>query len=89
MPDHNIKAPDYLIFPDQPVARRIFRHILQGPKADPPEVYASLMTLLEYLDTEGVHEAIFSGEGYSYIVKWSPNPTKEGSQHGQTPSAIA
>ena len=79
MPDQKIKLPDHVVYPDEPVARRIFHHVLGGPKADPPKSYVSLMELLVYLDAEGVHEAIFNGEGHSYIVQWSPNPVKEGS----------
>ena len=78
MANHKIKPPDNVIFPDRAVARRIFRHVLEGPIAKQPLVYASLMELFEYLDAEGIHEAIFNGEGYSYIVNWSRNTVKEG-----------
>lgn len=78
MSDHNIDPPSHVIYLDQPVARRVIRHVLEGPLADPPQVYASLMQLLEYLDAEGIQDARFEDEGSSLNVKWSRTPTKKG-----------
>lgn len=79
MPDPKIQPLGHTIWPDHAVARRVFKHILEGPLADPPQAHASLMDLLEYLDAEGVNTATFNGEGHSFIVNWSQNHNKEGS----------
>ncbi len=78
MVDNYIRPDHWVIRPDQQLARRVFRHTLEGPALEHPTIHTSLMLLLEHLDGEGIHEAVFSGEGYNFIVKWSPTSQPKG-----------